>query len=469
MLVERLGVADRQRVEILKVLYRGARTVILDEPTAVLVPQEVDELFATLREHARRGLHVPVHLAQARRGAGDRRLDHRDPPRHARVGTADPTTVTTRQLAEMMVGSELPSPGDARVHGHRPRGAARRPGLELAGEGGGRPLLDGVDLVVHAGEVLGIAGVEGNGQTELVETIMGMRRASGGTVALAGTRHHQGQHAGTAARPASATSPRTAPGTACCATQPLWANRILGYQSRPPVVPGGLLGLLDRAAARRDTERIVARVRRPHARRRRAGGRAVRRQPAEAGGRPGAVRRPGAADRRRTRPAGSTSARRPAIWDELRRARARGLAVLLISADLDELIGLSDTIKVMLRGRLVADADPATVTPEELGAAMTGADGPSATGRDDRLHRRAAASTDERRAARPVRLLPPALAIVFAALLCAVALLISGDSPLTALRVMVTQVGEGTTAVDIVNSGGDLLPRRRWRWPSASR
>ena len=68
------------------------------------------------------------------------------------------------------------------------------------------------------------------------------------------------------------------------------------------------------------------------------------------------------------------------IWDELRRARARGLAVLLISADLDELIGLSDTIKVMLRGRLVADADPATVTPEELGAAMTGADGPRSPG-----------------------------------------------------------------------------------------
>ena len=66
------------------------------------------------------------------------------------------------------------------------------------------------------------------------------------------------------------------------------------------------------------------------------------------------------------------------IWEELRRARARGLAVLLISADLDELIGLSDSIKVMLRGQLVADADPATVTPEELGAAMTGADGAAA-------------------------------------------------------------------------------------------
>ncbi len=69
----------------------------------------------------------------------------------------------------------------------------------------------------------------------------------------------------------------------------------------------------------------------------------------------------------------STSARRPQIWDQIREARREGLAVLLISADLDELIGLSDTLRVMYRGRLVADADPATITPEELGSAMTGA------------------------------------------------------------------------------------------------
>ena len=68
-----------------------------------------------------------------------------------------------------------------------------------------------------------------------------------------------------------------------------------------------------------------------------------------------------------------TSARRPQIWDQIREARREGLAVLLISADLDELIGLSDTLRVMYRGRLVADADPATITPEELGSAMTGA------------------------------------------------------------------------------------------------
>ena len=81
-LVEDLGVGDRQRVEILKVLYRGAKILILDEPTAVLVPQEVDELFGNLRELKAEGLDRPVHLAQARRGARGRRRDHRDPARH---------------------------------------------------------------------------------------------------------------------------------------------------------------------------------------------------------------------------------------------------------------------------------------------------------------------------------------------------------------------------------------------------
>ena len=83
-LVEDLGVGDRQRVEILKVLYRGAQILILDEPTAVLVPQEVDELFDNLRELKPRGPHDHLHLAQARRGARGRRRDHRDPARHHR-------------------------------------------------------------------------------------------------------------------------------------------------------------------------------------------------------------------------------------------------------------------------------------------------------------------------------------------------------------------------------------------------
>ena len=83
-LVETLGVGERQRVEILKVLYRGAKIIILDEPTAVLVPQEVDALFANLRELKARGPHAHLHLPQARRGARDRRRHHRHAPRHDR-------------------------------------------------------------------------------------------------------------------------------------------------------------------------------------------------------------------------------------------------------------------------------------------------------------------------------------------------------------------------------------------------
>jgi simple sugar transport system ATP-binding protein len=370
VLVERLGVADRQRVEILKVLYRGARTVILDEPTAVLVPQEVDELFATLRAMRADGFTFVFisHKLDEVRAIADTVTVIR---RGACVGSADPKVVTSRQLAEMMVGSELPSP-ETRESTVTDREVLRLTGIRLEAEGGGRPVLDGVDLVVRAGEVLGIAGVEGNGQTELVETIMGMRRASGGTVVLSGTditRTHtlRRREAGIGYVPED----RTRHGL--LATQPLWANRILGHQTRKPVSAGGFLGVLDRAAARRDTERIVEEfdVRTPGvdvpAAALSGGNQQKLVVGRELSGDPVLLI---AAHPTRGVDVGAQAG----IWDVLRHARADGLAVLLVSADLDELIGLSDTIKVMLRGRLVADADPATVTPEELGAAMTGAD-----------------------------------------------------------------------------------------------
>ena len=109
-LVEDLGVADRQRVEILKVLYRGARTLILDEPTAVLVPQEVDALFDNLRELKAEGLDRHLHLAQAGRGPVGRRRRSRSSAAARRSAPPTRSTTTTKQLAELMVGSELPSP-----------------------------------------------------------------------------------------------------------------------------------------------------------------------------------------------------------------------------------------------------------------------------------------------------------------------------------------------------------------------
>ncbi|HKS49510.1 MAG TPA: ABC transporter ATP-binding protein [Amycolatopsis sp.] len=370
-LVESLGVADRQRVEIMKVLYRGARIVILDEPTAVLVPQEVDALFATVRGMQAQGftfIFISHKLDEVRAIADTVTVIRRG----TTVGTADPKKISSRELAEMMVGSELPSP-ETRESTVTDREVLRVSALRLETEGSARAVLDDVSFTVHAGEVLGIAGVEGNGQTELVETIMGMRRAGAGTIQLvdADGRAHELTRLGTLARREAGigyiAEDRTRHGLLL--TQPLWLNRILGYQSREPVSKGQLL---DIGGARRDTERIVRDydVRTP--------GIDVPAAALSGGNQQKlVVGRELSGDpvlliaSHPTR--GVDVGAQALIWEQIRAARRDGLAVLLISADLDELIGLSDTIQVILRGRLVSKADPATVTPQELGSAMTGA------------------------------------------------------------------------------------------------
>ncbi|HWV26596.1 MAG TPA: ATP-binding cassette domain-containing protein, partial [Aeromicrobium sp.] len=183
VLVEELGVGARQRVEILKVLYRGARIIILDEPTAVLVPQEVEELFGNLRELKAEGLAVIFisHKLDEVLSVADEVTVIR---RGRTVDTLPAASVTSRQLAEMMVGSELPSPSTEEST------VTERVVLEVRDltlpAPQGRDLLSGIDLSIRAGEILGIAGVEGNGQSELVESIMGMRQPSSGVVTLDG-------------------------------------------------------------------------------------------------------------------------------------------------------------------------------------------------------------------------------------------------------------------------------------------
>src|SRR4051795_11911518 len=183
-LVEDLGVGDRQRVEILKVLYRGAKVLILDEPTAVLVPQEVDELFDALRELKAEGLSIIFisHKLDEVLAVADEITVIR---RGRTVATADPASVTARQLAELMVGSELPSPQTTESTVTDVAELVVED-LRLTGADG-RDLLSGINLTIHRGEVLGIAGVEGNGQAELVETLLGIRRASSGRVLLGTT------------------------------------------------------------------------------------------------------------------------------------------------------------------------------------------------------------------------------------------------------------------------------------------
>jgi simple sugar transport system ATP-binding protein len=366
-LVEDVGVGDRQRVEIIKALYRGCRTLILDEPTAVLVPQEVEQLFSALAELKSQGLTV-IFISHKL----DEVLSVADEITVIRGGTTVTTVlpgeVTARQLAELMVGSELPSPA-TRESTVTDRVLLDVSGVSLA-NAAGRVVLEDISLTIHAGEVVGIAGVEGNGQAELVEAIMGLEKPFAGRVTLGdedittwSTRARR--EAGVGYIPED----RTRHGLLLEAS--LWENRILGHQTEAPNAKGVLI---DRKGARADTERIVADydVRTPGidviASALSGGNQQKLIVGREMSGNPRVLV---AAHPTRGVDVGAQAA----IWDEIRKARVAGLGVLLISADLDELIGLSDRIKVLLRGRFVADADPHTVTPEQLGSAMTGAGG----------------------------------------------------------------------------------------------
>ena len=178
-LISDLGVGEKQRVEILKVLYRGASILILDEPTAVLVPQEVDELFASLRGLTETGATI-IFISHKL----DEVLKHADGITVIRRGKTvgevpDPSQVTSHELAEMMVGSELPTPET------RESTVTDVPVLEIrdltvaSADNGGRNLLDDVGFTIHRGEIVGIAGVEGNGQSELINALVGLVDSTG--------------------------------------------------------------------------------------------------------------------------------------------------------------------------------------------------------------------------------------------------------------------------------------------------
>ncbi|MEU2424592.1 ABC transporter ATP-binding protein [Streptomyces sp. NPDC007851] len=401
-LVEDLGVADRQRVEILKVLYRGAKTLILDEPTAVLVPQEVDALFDNLRELKSEGLSVIFishKLGEVLSVADDITVIRRG----TTVGTVIPSETTPRQLAELMVGSELPTPEtaestvtDQAVITVKNLTVLAGGGIASLGEVGAQPetatvgsagatagadvltaattpgaakrVLDDVTFTIHAGEVMGIAGVEGNGQTELIDALIGTRHADSGAIEFLGeditgwaTRKRRESGVGYI--------PEDRHRQGLLLESPLWENRILGHVTEKPNARGFWL---DIKGAQADTRRIVEEydVRTP--------GIDVTAASLSGGNQQKLI-----VGREMSHSPKFLIAAHPTrgvdvgaqaqIWDRIRDARREGLAVLLISADLDELIGLSDTLRVIFDGKLVADADPATITPEELGSAMTGA------------------------------------------------------------------------------------------------
>jgi general nucleoside transport system ATP-binding protein len=364
-LVADLEVGQRQRAEIIKVLYRGARILILDEPTAVLVPHEVAELFRNMREMKAEGQTV-IFISHKL----DEVLEIADTitviRRGRTVTTVDPSEVTARQLAELMVGSELPRPETTESTVREEVALSVRdlsvPALL------DRARLADISFDVHRGEVVGIAGVEGNGQSVLIDAILGLVPSAAGTVHLGDqdithwpTRDRR--EAGIAYIPED----RHREGLLL--SSPLWENTILGHQMDPALTRGPWLNL---KGARERTTAVVDRydVRTPtidvaaHAL---SGGNQQK----------FIIGREMMADPKVLIAAHPTRGidvgAQAAVWDLLRQARSEGLAVLLVSADLEELIGLSDTLWVILRGQLVAQVDPATVTPQELGGYMTGA------------------------------------------------------------------------------------------------
>lgn len=364
-LIADLEVGERQRVEIIKVLFRGADILILDEPTAVLVPHEVEALFDNMRELKAAGttiLFIDHKLDEVLEIA-----DSITVLRHGKTVASLPNQdLTAHDLAELMVGSELPTPAteESTVTGTTALSVRELTVLDSDD----RPVVDSVSLDIHKGEIVGVAGVEGNGQGEFVDAIIGTADIASGSIRLfdsditndsvrhrreAGIgyvpedRHHEGLLLGS----------------------PLWENAALGHQTQAPY---GSRWWIDRAGTKAQTETIRDQfdVRTPNID-----------VPAHAlsGGNQQKliIGRELTANPKLLIAAHPTRGidvgAQAAVWDQLRQARRDGLATMLISADLDELIGLSDTLVVMLRGALVARLDPASVTPRDLGAYMTGA------------------------------------------------------------------------------------------------
>jgi len=369
--VEELSVGERQRVEILKVLYRGVRILVLDEPTAVLTPGEVDGLFRMLRTFVEGGRTVILitHKLDEVMDISQRVTVIRRGEAVGEVATAD---TSPRELAHWMVGREVVLPGaDSRRDADAVAGADAEPALELDGvtvAGAGRPAVDRISLGVRPGEIVGIAGVQGNGQSELLECIAGLRPLASGAIRIRGRQigaltPRQRIEGGLAHIPED----RHRRGLVLDFS--LADNLILGRHRRFGSPVALAQGAIDRRAST-----LIERfdVRPPLAE-------------APAGALSGGNQQKVVVAREITDGPAVLLAGQPtrgvdigaieAIHDQLRAARDGGLGVLLVSADLNELLALSDRIAVMHRGRFVAVLDASDASIERLGELMLGAEG----------------------------------------------------------------------------------------------
>jgi ABC-type uncharacterized transport system ATPase subunit len=365
-LVGSLPVGRQQKVEILKTLYRGARILILDEPTAVLTPSETDELFDFLKnQYAASGnavvfishkLHEVLHISDTISVIRDGRM----------IGTIPAAGATTETLARMMVGRDVSLKVDKAPA--QPAGVALDVrGVTVRGEHGNA--VNNVSFQVRAGEIVGIAGVEGNGQSELVEAITGLTPVAGGEITYLG-RPARGVREVEASGLAHIPEDRNERGLVLDMTTA--ENYILGEQDRAPFA--GRFGFLRRDVieqnARDLSEKYDVRPRSASLQAGRySGGNAQKLIVAR-------EMRKGPKILVASQPTrGVDIGAIEFIHARIVEARDQGLAVLLISADLGEVMNLSDRILVMYEGQVVGEVDAATATETQLGLLMTGSGG----------------------------------------------------------------------------------------------
>jgi simple sugar transport system ATP-binding protein len=363
-LVMDLPVGVQQRVEIIKTLYRGADILILDEPTAVLTPQEADDLFATIHQLVEGGKSVIFisHKLKEVLKIADRITVLR---RGRVVGTTTPEESTEASLASMMVGR------DVELTVHKGEAKPAEPVLEVHDlvvlDDRRSVAVDHVSLEVHAGEVLGIAGVQGNGQTELVEALTGLRGSVSGRVRIVDqdTTHATPRkilEAGVAHIPED----RHRHGLVL--TYPVSDNTVLSTYYKPPFANGIVIneGKIDENAKKLVIEFDVRTpsIEVPAAKL--SGGNQQKVVVAREFSRP--IKLLIAAQPTRGLDVGSIEF----IHASIVRTRDEGVGVLLVSAELDEILALSDRIAVMFKGKIISVLPARESTREGLGLLMAG-------------------------------------------------------------------------------------------------
>jgi ABC-type uncharacterized transport system ATPase subunit len=357
--VDTLSVGSQQKVEIVKALHRGVTTLILDEPTAVLTPQEADELFAVTRALSDAGLAVVLisHklkdvLAFATRIAVMRR--------GRLVAEVTPSATSPAALAALMVGDgadlEVPAPVEA-----APRGEAVLKVARLRAE-----RINDITFSLHAGEILGVAGVDGNGQRELAEVLTGLREYDG-MVELFGRRYAQ-LTPGQVRALGVAHIPEDRLRRAVVPDMSVEENVALGRQGASPFARGPLIDFAGRRA--RTTELLEAHDVRPRDGTLRVGALSGGNQQKLVVGREldGAPRLLVVVQPTRGLDLAAVAAVRRRLDD----ARRRGCAVLLVSLDLDEVLSLADRVLVLFEGRVTAELPRAEFDERLIGRRMLG-------------------------------------------------------------------------------------------------